>query len=231
MGSPRSLVVVVAALLVAPVLALAQPKNPPTDEQKKQAGDLVRRAIAKSQAGEHATAIDLYLQAFNIVPNAVLLSNIGTEYEQAKLPNDALKYFCKYLDADPNGQLAQNAIQQAKALQAQLGNTITDDKDVCKPKKATPPPPPPPPPPPDKKITTGTTGGGTETGAGSGSDAGTGSGSGAEAEVGGPVDTGSAPGKTMRTTGLAVGAVGIVLLGIGGYYGLKAKSLNDQING
>ena len=47
----------------------AQPTSPrPT--QKQQAGDLVKKAIAKSQAGDHALAIELYQQAYNIIPHA-----------------------------------------------------------------------------------------------------------------------------------------------------------------
>ena len=57
-------------------------------------------AIAKSQANEHQGAIDLYLQAYAIVPLPVLLSNIGAEYQLITKPVEALKYFCKYLEAD-----------------------------------------------------------------------------------------------------------------------------------
>src|SRR5262249_62405503 len=70
---------------------------------------------------------------------ALLYSNIGSEYQQLNQPVDALRYFCKYLEADPGGANASYATAQAKSLQIQLGNMV-DDKDVCHPK--TPPPPP-----------------------------------------------------------------------------------------
>src|SRR5438046_1340993 len=53
-----------AALLVASAgMAAAQPA-PPSDKQKQQAGELVKKAIARSQAGDHETAIELYLQSY-----------------------------------------------------------------------------------------------------------------------------------------------------------------------
>ena len=122
----------------------AQPS--PSPAQKQQASNLVKQAIAKSQAGDHATAIELYLQAYALIPQPLLLSNIGSEYQaEPGKQVEALKYFCKYLDAEPTGSNASYATAQAKWLQQQLGNKV-DEKDVCKPAKpeATPPPPPPP---------------------------------------------------------------------------------------
>jgi tetratricopeptide (TPR) repeat protein len=138
--------------------AAAQP-SPVSEKQRQQAGELVKKAIANSQAGDHDSAIDLYLQAYAMIPTPILLSNIGSEYQSENKPTDALKYFCRYLEADPEGANVGYATAQAKAVQSQLGNPGLEDKDVCKPRPATPPPPPdgsqdddhhshPPPPPP-----------------------------------------------------------------------------------
>src|SRR5437763_1625915 len=118
------------ALCLLPGLALAQA---PKDKQK--AGDLVKQAIAKSQAGDHETAVDLYKKAYDIIPMAVLLSNIGSEYQQMDNKEiEALGSFCKYLEADPHGQNAGYATAQAKTLYIKLGG-VSDvkDEDVCKP--------------------------------------------------------------------------------------------------
>ncbi len=130
---------VCASLLLA-TPALAQPT--PTPQQKQQAGDLVKQAIAKSQSGEHQAAIDLYLQAYAIVPLPLLLSNVASEWKALQKPVESLRYFCKYLEAEPTGTNAAYATSEAKVLQIQLGNPIVDDKDVCAPPKAPPPPPP-----------------------------------------------------------------------------------------
>lgn len=234
MGSYRGLVI--SGVLAIAAVALAQPK--PNADQLKQAGELVHKAIAKSQAGDHVLAIELYQQAYNVVPNSILLSNIGSEYQQAGKSQDALKYFCKYLDADPTGASADYARTQAKTLSIQL-NLPSDDKGLCKPPKVVP------------VVTTNTgtgSGGGSAiepppggAGAGSGSAGGaiepppTGTGSGTA--VTGTVGLGSAeptpapePNHLLRNAGFGVAGVGVLSVGIGIYYGLKAKSLNDQIN-
>src|SRR5580704_1959596 len=115
MGKLRAAALV---LIAWPLVARADPK--PTPAQMQQAGDL-------------ELAIELYKQAYDVVPTPILLSNIGSEYEQAKKPVLALKYFCKYLDADPTGSNASYATAKAKALQIDLGTPVTDDASVCKP--------------------------------------------------------------------------------------------------
>src|SRR3954447_11094662 len=122
-GASRS----TAALLVWGLCAssaLAEPR--PTEKDKQIAGELVKKAIAKSQAGDHAAAIDIYLQAYTIVPNSLLLSNIGSEVQQEGKPVEALRYFCMYLDKDPTGTNAPYAQSQAKSLQIQLNNHNID---------------------------------------------------------------------------------------------------------
>ncbi|HEX4452637.1 MAG TPA: hypothetical protein VH143_17285 [Kofleriaceae bacterium] len=199
----------VLALTAVPLIARA---DKPTQAQLQQAGDLVKRAITKSQAGDHEQAIDLYKQAYDIIPQPILLSNIGSEYEQAKKPVQALKYFCKYLDADPTGSNASYATAKAKAIQIDLGNPPADDNGVCKP---------PAPPPPKATIV--------EPGFdGSGSAAAT---TGAFGATGGPQADDDHPGRGLEYTGAAVGAVGVAGVIAGLTFGLKAKSLSDQING
>src|SRR5690606_31051041 len=75
LGRLRTIAVVV---LLAPSLAIAQPSA----KDKQEASDLVKRAIAKSQSGDHETAVQLYLDAYKIIPQPLLLSNIGSEYQQ-----------------------------------------------------------------------------------------------------------------------------------------------------
>ncbi len=201
MGSSRAVAAVMASTLVAAPL-LAQPK-PPTDREKQQAGDLVKKAIAKSQAGDHQAAIDLYTQAYNLIPDPPygppLLPNIGTELLALDKPVDALKWFCKYLDADPNGNSADFARAQAKITQDKLGNHDVPERDVCKPipppvdhshdndKVVAPPPTPPPPPP-------------------------------------------SSPGMSkLQLAGVGVGVAGVITFIVGAYYGKRAQDDSDTI--
>jgi serine/threonine-protein kinase len=201
MGRLRAL-----ALLVVAGTAAAQPSTP-SPAQKQQASSLVKQAITKSQQGDHATAIELYLQAYALIPQPLLLSNIGSEYQAVPGKQvEALKYFCKYLEADPTGSNASYATAQAKTLQQQLGHKI-EDKDVCHPvTEATPPPPPPP------------------------------DNTGSAAAVTGTSDLGSAAppaheggGHGMEYAGLGIAGAGAIGLGVGIYFGVQAKNISDSI--
>jgi tetratricopeptide (TPR) repeat protein len=195
-GSQKATALLASFLLASP--ALAEPKGP-SDKDKQLAGEYVKKAIAKSDAGDHDAAIDLYIKAYTLIPNALLLSNIGAEYEQNDKPSEALRYFCMYLEKDPAGPSAPFATSKAKAMQIQLGNKHVDDEDVCaKPKirKTDPPkppkPPPPPPPPPEDP----------------------------------PPPSGN---STLKYVGVGAGLVGLGALGLGAYAGVKAKNISDEI--
>jgi tetratricopeptide (TPR) repeat protein len=205
MGRPRA-IMIATILSFVPALAAAQPK--PTEKEKKKASELVKKAIAKSQAGDHDTAVELYLEAYDVIPQPLLLSNIGSEYQQMKKPVEALKYFCKYLEADKTGSNVSYVTAQAKALQMELGNDV-DDSDVCTPKKKPPPP---------AKI------GDPATGPDTGPPIGT---------IGGPGPEGGSDGGkrggTVRLIGYGVTALGVGVLGGGVYFGLEAKKISDEI--
>lgn len=205
LGTSRLVATILAsALVVAPLTSYAQPQ--PTPAQKQQFGDLMKQAIAKSQAGDHTGAIETYQKAYAVVPAPTVLSNIGAEYQLATKPVEALKYFCMYLEKDPAGPLASFATGQAKLLQSQLTNTPVDDANVC---KAPAPPPPKDPPPGDNgNSTTGTNNLDQAT-----------------APAAKPAD----PGKTLKTVGLITAGVGVASLGAGLYFGIRAKQISDDI--
>ena len=135
MGIPRRIVAALCVTLLVATPVFAQPPPAPTPAQKQAAGDLTKQAIAKSQANEHEKAIELYLQAFEIVPLPVLLSNVAAEYQKLKKPVEALKYFCMYLEKDATGPSASYATAQAKLIQLEQGNKDVIDATVCEPPK------------------------------------------------------------------------------------------------
>lgn len=197
MGSLRAIAFL---LVLAPAWAAAQP--PPTPAQKQAASDKVKKAIAKSQSGDHETAVDLYLEAYAIIPQPLLLSNVGSEYQQMKKPVEALKYFCKYIEADPTGNNVTYAVAQARTLYIELGGVPSvEDDELCKPiPKQEEPPAVREEPPAEKPLPEG------------------------------PVDTGpkqSTP--TLRYVGIGVAVVGVGLFGGGVYFGMHAKSIADDI--
>ena len=207
-----------AALLASSTIAGAQPASAPTspngaptDKQKQQAGDLVKRAIAKAQAGGFTDAIDLYLQAYAILPEPVLLSNVGAAYQQENKPVEALSYFCRYLDVDPDGNNAAYALAQAKQLQSQIGNNV-DDKTVCAKPKAKPDHPAV-----DTTQAPGTTPTTTTTQATDKPATGTQAGATASDD------------HTFEYVGLGIAGVGVLGLVVGLVYGDKAQNLSNEI--
>lgn len=203
LGSVRAvlLATLIPSLVVGDVAAQPAPAPAaPTPAQQKQANLLVKQAIDKNGEGKFLEAVDLYLNAYALVPLALLLSNIGTNYQQAGARPEALKYFCMFLEreTDTSGVNYQYGKAQAKALQIELGNTTVTDDNVCAP---LPPPPtidPSPSPPPVDR------GGATASGGG---------------------------GKTLRLAGLGIAGAGVVTLGVGVVFGLKALSITNEING
>jgi hypothetical protein len=200
---------VVVALLLSAGLAAAQPPNkqptPPSDP-KVQAGELVRKAIAKSQAGEHLDAIELYLQAYTLSPQHTLLSNIASEFQSAKKPIEALRYFCMYLEKDPTGTSAPYAQSKAKAIAIDLGQKDVTDATVCKPEPVQP----------DKdkdkdrdKDKDNNTGNNT-----------------VAIRKPPPARDG---GKSLRVAGVGIGAAGAVALGLSIYFGIEARRISDDI--
>lgn len=191
------LALVLASQLVA-VPAFAQPQASPQDKQK--ASELTKQAIAKVQAGEYEGGIELYLEAYELVPLPVLLSNVGAAYQKLGKPVEALRYFCMYLEKEPTGASASFATAQAKLIQIEQGNKDVTDETVCAPPK---PPEPAVPvvdtPPPTAAVE--------------------------PARETPPGDRG----KTMRLTGLGIGGAGLVTVGVGIYFGLQAKDISDQI--
>ena len=232
-GSRSIAVLLASALLAGPATlpAWADPKQV-SQKDRQVASDLVKKAIARGEAGDHTGAIKLYNDAYLLVPNSLLLSNIGAQYQELHQYEDALEYFCRYLKEDPSGTNAPYARSQARILQRQLGRKKVDGRDPC----ASPPPPPPDSDAPDE-------GPGTRRGKGPDD-----KGKGPDDKGKGPDDKGKGPdgvtiedrpapapartggGSGLMYTGLAVGITGIAAGGLGIYFGVKGKNISDQIN-
>lgn len=99
---------------------------------------LVDQAAARSRAGDHEDAIELYRQAYELDSDPALLVRIAHELRLAGDTQQALAYFCSYMYIDAAGELADEASANARALAAELGNPTDSDHDACetKPKPA-----------------------------------------------------------------------------------------------
>jgi len=215
MGSFRAVAATVLACSLVTGMTSAPVFAQPTAGEV-QARELVNKAKERSNANDHHAAIDLYLQAYNIAPLPLLLSNVASEYEKLSDSVQALKYFCKYLDAEPDGPMAGYARSHAKEMQGKLHNTV-DDQTVCKPLPTTTAPDAgsaAPTAPPDTGAA-----GSTETKP-------------AVATEPAPATTtaSSNPGSAERIAGLVTAGVGVVGLTIGIIYGVDAQNASNQIS-
>lgn len=207
LGGPRSPATLLAIILVSGT-ALADP-TPKSQKDRQVASDMVKRAIARSEAGDHAGAIKIYLQAYALAPNALLLSNLGAEYQQDGKYAEALQYFCTYLEKDPAGTNAAYATAQARILQGQLGHKVVGDA-VC----AT-----------HEPASTGDPLPGGEAAGQAGQPLPEPAHPSREAT---PEPGGNA---TLRYLGIGAGITGVVALGVGAYTGYRAKDISDRLDG
>lgn len=221
----------VSALLAGPVRpALAQPTRQVSAKDRQMASDMVNRAIAMAQAGDHDAAIALYNDAYRIAPDSLMLSNIGAQYQALHQWKEAFVYFCRYLKEDPSGRNAPFATSQAKNVLRKLGKKKINSKDPCAtplddddasptpdkadddtdpdagPRPIKPTSPRPQKAPADELALNG-------------------------AASGNPASGNPANGNpVLMYTGLAAGIAGIATGGLGIYYGIQGKSISDQIN-
>jgi tetratricopeptide (TPR) repeat protein len=210
----------VASLVVASALFAATAAAESDAASRAKARELTERAIEKMKAGEHEAAIELYLRAYELSSEAILLSNIGSAYQSLGRRERALRYFCRYLEAEPGGKLAGFARDQANQLSTDLGNrTAACEKPAARP--VTPVP--------------GDGGAGdpvSPAGAGLGESAGEPS-SGPDLSASASVEPSPSREPSLaaplRIGGLALTGAGVVGLGVGGYYGYVGKRASDRI--
>ncbi|HTL34018.1 MAG TPA: tetratricopeptide repeat protein [Kofleriaceae bacterium] len=83
--------------------------------------DLLAQAAAKSHAGDHMAAIELYERVYRQESSMDLLVTIGNEYRKAGKADEALQNYCAYLAIEPNGDEAVFAAGEVASLEIALG--------------------------------------------------------------------------------------------------------------
>jgi len=86
--------------------------------QQERASKLTDAAIAAEAAGNYATAIAFYKQAYQLVPHPILEFNIGQVYWLSGDLVQAEKFYRRYLDRDPNGPGASIAREFLDSLRS-----------------------------------------------------------------------------------------------------------------
>jgi tetratricopeptide (TPR) repeat protein len=205
------------ALIAPPAPAFAQ-----KGDKKKLAKEYVDAGLAAQEAGDYDGAIELYQKAYALVPHPILHFNIGQAHRLAGRDEEARASYEAYLDADPKGAKVKEAKSFLKEIEARLTVKRRQDEEAARKAaeeqarrdaeaealrkqqeeeaKTRPPPP-------DEEIV--------ETPVPEDPEGGGGGGGG---------------GGWKRPTGIVVGSLGVVSLGVGVFFGLKAKSLSDELS-
>jgi len=169
-----------------------------------------KAAEAHFDAGRWDQAAGEYQAAYALAPRPLLLFNVGSAYrrksETTHAPDDlraAIAYYKKYLDAEPNGKAAGDAREFLAGLEKELV-AVEPPPPAERPPAPPEPEPEPAPAPPAAAV---------------------------EPPVAPPPAPATDSKQTLRIAGLVTGGVGIALVATGAYFGLQAKSKNDDLAG
>ena len=210
-----------AILLATTTVALVAPPAPAfaqKGDKKKLAKEYVDAGLAAQEAGDYDGAIELYQKAYELVPHPILHFNIGQAHRLAGRDEEARTSYEAYLEADPKGAKVKEAKSFLKEIEARLtvkrrqeeeaarkaaeeqARRDAEAEELRKQQEADAAKQPPPE---DEKEIIGTPP---------------------------PEEPEGGGGGWKRPTGIVVGSLGVVSLGVGVFFGLKAKSLSDELS-
>jgi tetratricopeptide (TPR) repeat protein len=166
------------------------------------------------RSGAYDRAIDEYQAAHALAPRPGLLYNIGAAYRKKAETTgsiddkkQAVEYYRKYLEADPGGKATADANGYIVALTEEIAAAspaAPAEPEPVSPRVEPRPVTPPPPPP----LT---------------------------APPPPPPEPAAPPAESrtsaLRIAGIATAGVGVALVATGVYFGLKSKSISDEIDG
>jgi tetratricopeptide (TPR) repeat protein len=204
-----------AAFVASALIAALQPLPARAQSKAGEAGEKPdvsekERAVARRHflrgkelhaAGKYREAAEEYLAAYERFPAPAFLYNVAQVYRLAGDKKTALEHYRKYLELEPEGEGSADAREFVAALEAALA-AESEAAAQAKPQQVPQQPPQRTDPiePPAQRTPI--------------TDAG--------------VD--SNPGRGKKITGAAVGAAGVVGLGVAFAFALKARSATDELN-
>jgi hypothetical protein len=222
-------VAAIAALSIGtslvPATALAQPTAAAPDEaaRRSQAKAYVDAGLAAHDRGDYDAAIALYQKAYELVPHPALFFNMGQAHRLAGRSAAAIGMYRRYLAEVSTGQLADQARVWVATLEAQPPAPDSAGPDAGHPASG----PARPTAPPGPAAPGGSPSGTPDTTAAAATPS---AGSAGSAASSLPPPPHPDEGHTLRLSGYAAGAAGIVALGVGGLYGLRARRLSDELS-
>jgi tetratricopeptide (TPR) repeat protein len=111
-------VALLAPLLLVVSVAAAQPKG--NKEKEKAAKAYVDAGLAAQERGDQDTAIAMYAKAYELVPVPILVFNMAQAHRLAGRTQVAIDHYKRYLADEPKGAKARTAREFITALEGQL---------------------------------------------------------------------------------------------------------------
>ena len=193
-----------------------------TAAARAQATQYTTQGLAAQDAGDYDAAIGLYSKAYELVPHPLLLFNLAQANRLAGRIDQALAFYQRYLDAEPQGAQAKTAREFVAELNARKAEDVRKADEARKTEearkaeearaaeargedarkaesmsKAQPP---------RSVVTTAPS---------------------TELTSSSPAQT---PGRNLRLAGLATGSVGVVSLIVGTGFGVRAHRLAKELS-
>jgi tetratricopeptide (TPR) repeat protein len=120
-----------AALLVPSLAYAEQAETPPegegalerpapTDEERARAAEHYQRGLEFYRFGNHDDAVREYLAGYELTGASAFLFNIGQTYRAKGDKQQALAYYERYLEVDPDGDGALSARSHVELLKAEI---------------------------------------------------------------------------------------------------------------
>ena len=198
-----------AVLLALPLLLAAGPAAA-ADPALQEARKLTSAAMVEYNVGRFERALELYTKAYERYPKPVLLFDLGQCHRQLGHFERALFFFHGYLREQPNAsnrplaeKLLDDSQRQLDAQKAAEAEAQARAAEASRAQNA--------PPPPSSPATAGEP-------------------LSPLASSAAPTPPPAPPSPMLRVAGLASAGLGVVLVGVGAYAGLRSASLSKQIS-
>lgn len=211
-----TLVLAVPAAAIDPAPAVADSKSDKA-KKKKQAKAYVDAGLAAYESGDYDSAVDFYQKAYEVLPHPVLLFNIAQAHRLGGRTAEALESYRRYLAADAKGPHASEAkgfvkelepIVARQAEELRKAEQLAAEEKARREEEAKPPPDPEPGPDPGPEPVKLPP----------------------PEEEEEPSSSGGDGMSGMRIAGIATGGVGLVGIGAGVFFGMKAGKLSDELS-
>ena len=108
------------ALYLVILLAVLAPRPAHADDKRSRAKHHVTEGLRAQDAGRYDEAIAHYNEAYRLVPHPEILFDLGQAYRLAGDEDSALVYYRRYLAADPEGRVVEEARRWIAELEAAI---------------------------------------------------------------------------------------------------------------